>query len=176
MLGITVFIIACDKDDPEIPNEEELITTVNYFLTPTDGGQVVTLTFRDLDGDGGQNPTITEGTLTANHSYMGRLELLNESETPTEDITEEIKAEDKDHQFFFQSSISDLTFAYTDMDADGNPVGLTGTLTTGAAGTGTMTIILIHKPEKEGTGVSDGDVTNAQGETDIQITFPLIVE
>ena len=71
----------------EIPNEEELITTVNYTLTPADGSAAITLSFVDLDGDGGDAPTITGGTLIANTTYTGTLELLNEAEMPVEDIT-----------------------------------------------------------------------------------------
>ena len=36
----------------------------------------------------------------------------------------------------------------------------------------TMTVILRHEPNKAGAGVSDGDITNAGGETDIEVTFP----
>ena len=35
-----------------------------------------------------------------------------------------------------------------------------------------MTVILRHEPDKAGAGVSDGDITNAGGETDIEVTFP----
>lgn len=169
---------ACDEDDddPIIPNEEELITTVNYVLTPAGGGSAVTLTFVDLDGDGGNAPTITGGTLEMNQTYSGELELLNESENPAEDITEEIEEEDEDHQFFFSSDIAGLTFTYNDMDADGNPIGLKSTLTTGNAGSGTITIILQHEPDKNAAGVSDGDITNAGGEIDIEVTFPIDVQ
>lgn len=167
---------ACNDDEPELPNEEELITTVNYTLTPASGGAAVTLTFQDLDGDGGNDPIITGGTLEANQTYTGSLELLNESETPVEDITVEVREEDEEHQFFFQSSLTDLTIAYNDQDADGNPIGLSTTVTTGAAGTGNITITLRHEPNKAAANVSDGDITNAGGETDIEITFPIDVQ
>ena len=177
MLTLTAiaFFPACDKDDPEIPNEEEVITTLNYTLTTTSGDTIV-LTFQDLDGDGGAAPTITGGTLATNQTYTGTMELLNETESPAEDITGEIEEEDEDHQFFFQSTITGLTIAYNDQDANGNPVGLHSTLTTGAVGSGSITIILRHKPNKSASGVSDGDITNAGGETDIEITFPIDVQ
>ena len=41
-----------EKNDPIIPNEEEVITTLNYTLTPTGGGTAIVLSFQDLDGDG----------------------------------------------------------------------------------------------------------------------------
>lgn len=167
--------VACDKDDPIIPNEEELITTVNYQLTSPDG-EVILMTFVDLDGDGDMQPTITGGILRANTMYSGSLQLLNQAESPAESITEEIEEEDEEHQFFFQSTVDGLSVAYNDVDGNNNPVGLMTTITTGAAASGNLTIILKHEPVKDATGVSDGDVTNAQGETDIQVTFPIDVQ
>ena len=176
VLSTSLFLVSCEKDDPVIPNEEELITTLNYTLTPQGGGDTVILSFQDLDGDGGNAPVITSGTLAANQSYTGSLELLNEAESPAEDITEEIKEEDEEHQFFFLSTISDLTIAYGDQDADGNPVGLTSTVSTGAAAAGTLTITLIHEPAKSASGVADGAIANASGETDIEVTFSINVQ
>ena len=171
----TLFFTSCDKDDPEIPNGEELITTVTYTMTPAGGGADVVLSFTDLDGDGGDEPTIVGGTLSANTSYSCSLELLNEANDPTEDITEEISEEDLDHQFFFTSDLSDLTVNYTDQDSEGNPVGLSTTVATGSAGSGEMTIILRHEPNKSADGVSDGLIANAGGESDIEVSFPIDV-
>jgi len=56
-LAGSLLITSC-KDDPEPPNEEEIITTVMYTLTPDGGGTSVTMSFEDLDGDGGNAATI----------------------------------------------------------------------------------------------------------------------
>ena len=96
-LALPLLLTSCDKDDPVIPNEEELITTVNYTLTSSDGQDVVLLSFVDLDGDGENQPTIMGGTLSANTVYTGSIELLNEAESPAEDITEEVQEEDDEH-------------------------------------------------------------------------------
>lgn len=176
VLTASLFFTACEKDDPDIIVEPEVITTLNYTLTPTGGGAAITLSFQDLDGDGGNAPTITGGTLAANQSYTGVLELLNESASPIEDITIDIEEDDEAHQFFFQSNVSNLTVAYNDQDADGNPIGLTSALTTGMAASGTLTIILRHEPNKSASGVSGGDITNAGGETDIEVSFPIDVQ
>jgi len=32
IIAFSLILTSCDKDDPEIPNEEELITTVNFTL------------------------------------------------------------------------------------------------------------------------------------------------
>ncbi len=175
MFITAILFTACKKDDPVIPDEPELITTLNYSLTPIDGGSAVILSFQDLDGDGGNAPTINGGTLEANTSYTGILELLNEAATPVENITEEVEEEAEDHQFFFQSDLSNLSFIYNDTDANNNPIGITTTLTTGDTAAGNITIILRHEPNKIAAGVSDGDISNAGGETDIEVTFPINV-
>jgi len=172
----SLFFTACDKDEPEIPPEVELITTLIYTLTPMDGGATVTLSFADSDGDGGIDPTIMGGVLDANTNYTGTLDLLNETESPAESITEEIAEEDEEHQFFFTSTISDLVVAYNDQDSDGNPIGLSSTLMTGGAASGSITIVLKHEPDKSADGVSGGDVANAGGETDIEVSFPIEVQ
>ncbi|MBF4984188.1 type 1 periplasmic binding fold superfamily protein, partial [Nonlabens mediterrranea] len=62
--------------------------------------------------------------------------------------------------------------AKVDTDANGNPLGLDTTFTTGAAGTGTLTIVLRHEPLKP----NDGTLLNAGGETDVQVEFDLDVQ
>lgn len=165
---------ACEDKDVTPPNEEELITTLEVRLIPP-GGPSVTLSFRDLDGDGGDPPVIEADTLAAGVVYAGSVTLTNESITPEVDVTEEVAEEGEEHQFFYSLEGVDATLSYTDQDADGNPVGITFSLVTGAAGAGTMTVILRHLPDKFAAGVSQGDIANAGGETDIEVTFPVIV-
>lgn len=169
-----LFITSCKKDEPEnptIPNEEEVITTLIYTLTPDSSGAPVIFSFQDLDGDGGNAPVITEGTLSAGTTYNGSLQLLNELSNPVDDITIEIEAEAEDHQFFFPTTVSDINLSYNDLDSNGHPIGLATILATNGNNTGTLTIILRHEPNKSASGVSDGDITNAGGETDIEVTF-----
>ncbi len=172
-LGLTglMFLTACNDDDVEPENEEEVITTVNYTLTPDGGGDTVTLTYRDEDGDGSGAPVITGGTLAANTTYSGSLELLNETESPAEDITEEIQEEDEDHLFFFTVNGANLTVAYADMDANGNPTGLATTVTTGDASAGTLIVTLRHEPTKPAATLAE-----AGGETDIEVSFPVSIQ
>jgi len=175
LLAGTLTFVSCEKDDPEIPNEEELITTVKYTLTPQSGGSTVVFLFRDLDGDGGNSPIITTGSLKSETIYSGTLELLNEAETPVEDITEEIEKEGDEHQFFF-TSITNITVQYNDTDLNGKPVGLKTILTTGNAGMEKLKIVLRHQPDKNASGVANGDITNAGGETDIEIEFDVVIQ
>lgn len=177
-LGVVVALASCSEepDDPIIPHEEEVITTLNYQLTPMGGGATVTFSFQDLDGDGGNDPVITSGTLQANTSYTASLELLNELEDPAEDITVEVQGEGDEHQFFFISTSDSLDISYADLDENGNPIGLNSLVETSGVSTGTLTIVLRHEPVKDAAGVSDGDITNAGGESDIEVTFDLNIE
>ena len=60
---------------------------------------------------------------------------------------------------------------YANFDSDGNPLGTQVTLTTNEAGSGTITITLIHEPMKPNDGLD-----SAGGETDIEVTFNVTVE
>ena len=63
------------------------------------------------------------GNLTAGTTYDGTIELLNETETPAEDITEEVQEEADEHQFFYTIGTGlDVTTTYEDEDGDGNPI------------------------------------------------------
>lgn len=172
-----LFFTSCSDDDaPQIINEEEVITTMTVTLTD-DNGTSKTMKIVDEDGDGPGEPIITSDDLDANTEYAGTIEFLNELETPTEDITVEVAEEDEEHQVFYvPSSGLNVSIAYNDMDANANPVGLDFTLTTSAASTGTLTVTLIHDGDKNAAGVSDGDPTNAGGETDIQAVFQVNIQ
>lgn len=170
------FFTGCDPEVPDIDNEEEVITTLRYTLTPNNGDSAVVFSFQDLDGDGGNAPVISEGVLDSNTAYIGSLELLNETETPIGDIGEEVLEEGTDHQLFFSTTLNGLTISYDDMDTEGKPIGLATNVTTTAAGNGTLTITLRHEPIKDAAGVSNGDIANADGETDIEVTFNVIVQ
>lgn len=171
-----LFFTACEKDDPDLPNEEELITTLVYTLTPQGGGTAVEFRFTDLDGDGGNAPVIINGNVVSNTVYNGTITLLNESESPTKNITEEVQQEAEEHQLFFAVSSANATVEYADTDADGNPIGLLSTLTTAGASSGTLTVTLRHEPNKSATGVVAGNIANAGGETDIEVTFDVTVQ
>jgi hypothetical protein len=179
MLLTLITAYSCDPDDPDPVNEEEVITTVTYTLTPQGGGTPVVLSFKDLDGDGGSAPVITGGLLANNTTYNGVLTFSDESKTPTKDITSEIKTEGTEHQVFF--AITELLadafdLAYTDADSDGNPIGLTTTFKTKKIASGELQITLRHEPNKKASGVSNGEITNAGGETDVEVIIPLVIK
>src|SRR6187399_2099645 len=96
-LFISVILISC-KDDPQPTNQEEVITTLIVDLSPDGGGEPLELKFYDEDGDGSIDPIITPHLLEleAGKSYTAEITLLNETVSPTEDITEEIEEEMND--------------------------------------------------------------------------------
>ena len=172
----TTFFISCDKDDPEVPNEEELITTVTIMLTPEDGEPAIKLMYQDLDGPGSQEPTIQNGTLKAGTTYQASIQLLNELEEPTLDINEEINEEKEEHQFFYLFENGALETTYSDKDANDLPVGLSFTIKPLLAGVQSFNLVLKHEPNKSAEGVAAGDMTLAEGSTDLDISFQLNVE
>lgn len=184
-VNFSLFIVAllgmysCSKDepnDPVIPNEEELITTMIWQLIPASGTDTVTFTFTDLDGDGGDAPVIVNDTLEANQQYSSQITLLNELEMPAENITDEVHDEASDHQFFYQTTGAEVTVAYNDNDGFGNPIGISTNVNTTNSSSGTITITLRHQPDKNGSGVAQGNIQNAGGETDIEVTFNVVVQ
>jgi hypothetical protein len=177
---MTLAFSSCKKDDitdPVIPNEQEIITTLQFTLSPTGGGQAIVMSFIDMDGDGPQAPVVSvSDSLMANTQYAATLVLLNATVNPADTINSEILAEAEAHQFFFIAQGVDLDVLYEDSDQDGMPIGLTNILDTGAPSAGSLTIILRHEPDKMAAGVAQGDITNAGGETDIEASFDVVVE
>ena len=170
-----VSLNSCSKDDNKAVNEEEVITTVTTTLTG--GGQTITLRSRDLDGDGPNAPVVTvSGPLMAGTNYVGAVTFLNEIANPVSNITTEVLAEGVDHQLFFQAPSALGTFAYSDTDGNGKPIGLQFTLATGMATTGNLLVTLRHEPNKSAAGVAGGDITNAAGATDAAVTYPIVIQ
>ncbi len=166
----TFLFTACDKDDDGMDNEQELITTVQ--LTFTDGaGASLVFNVKDLDGDGGNPPVADEIKLKANTSYTLSVKFLDESDpSHTHDITEEVKEESDEHLVCFTSSGAMSAPVATDTDTNGKPLGLQNSLTTGSAGSGSLTVSLKHEPDKSAA------TPCSTGETDAEVTFPAVVE
>ncbi len=176
MAAIAVLsMTSCEDDDaPQIINEEEVITTVTYTLTnSTDNTDIIVLKSVDADGEGPNAPVETvSGPLTAGASYNGEVRFENELESPADNITLEVIEEGDEHEVFYTTTVTGVSILKTDVDANGNPLGVTSTVTTGAAGTGSLSIVLRHAPTKP----NDNTLTGAGGETDVQVTFNVSVQ
>lgn len=179
-LASTAFLFSSCKKDNNTPvdeNETELITTVQLTFSPQNGGNDIVYKFVDKDGAGGNDPIITNDTLSANTTYNLSVSFLDETSNPPDTITNEVREENLDHQVFFQpDSNLNISFSYNDVDDHGHPLGLQDIAATGAASSGNLKITLRHQPDKSGINVPSGDITNAGGETDAEVTFDVVIQ
>lgn len=181
VLTISLLFFSCEKENPDPVGP---INTVIYTLTPENGGDEVVLSFQDLDGNDGNVPNISTNVLMSNTVYNSEIKLQNlpndgtDLGTPklTNFIDTEVKEKGTIYQFFFPSTINDLNISYKDEDDKGDPLGLMTQLTTGGIDTGIIFIILRYEPKKSARGVANGDITNAGGKTDIEVTFEIEVK
>lgn len=176
-LGLMATLTQCKNGDKVEPDDEnELITTVQLVLTSEAGGTAQTFTYRDADGDGGNPPTKFDTiSLAPNQTYTLKMTVLDESKTPADDITKEINEKKDEHLFIFTADPAALfTYSYGDLDENGKPVGLTGTVKAGAPGTGKLRVQLRHQPPINGKIQKDG--TPGPGSDDIDLNFNLKVK
>lgn len=161
---------SCNKDDDDGGGDpQELITTVVLTFTD-DNGNVEVYTSKDTDGLGGNAPVIDEVLLLANSNYTLVVEFMDESDAANvEDITTEVQAEAEAHLICFETQGSMPNPMIQDKDGNGDPLGLESTLTTGTTGSGNITVILKHEPDKGFTLPCD------TGETDVETTFEVMV-
>ena len=187
LLSLVIFT-ACEDDDvvPEEEEEMEVITDVTLVFT-SDAGAVVTASAQDPDGEGVQELVVLdEIKLQAGTNYTLTFDIMNNLETPGEDIGEEIAEEDDEHQIFFawtEGAFSNPTgngnidnasdpVNYNDADGNGNPLGLNTSWTAGDPTTAaSFTVRLQHQPDvKTSTsGANDGD-------TDFELQFRLTIQ
>ncbi|MEK6477681.1 hypothetical protein WJR50_09105 [Catalinimonas sp. 4WD22] len=189
LVPVSLLFVACEDDDvPPAENEEEVITNVTLTFTPEGGGDVVTATWVDADGEGSNDPVLTDIELAANTTYTMEMTLLNAIDPDdTESITEEVREEGDEHMFFFSwteglftdpsgdgnigSDERDDPLNYEDEDDDGQPIGLETQWTTGDAADGTFRVILAHQPD-----IKSATSTSEDGTTDVDITWDITIE
>jgi hypothetical protein len=184
------FLSSCDNDDePKKEDTPELITKVTLTFTPSGGGNTVTATASDPDGEGVQDISIDGPiNLAASTTYALSITLINELADPTDaefNITEEVEEEGDEHMFFF--SWTNNVFSdpagngnidnraddvnYADEDENGQPLGLETSWTTAAASTGKFRVVLKHQPDLK-TATSSATT----GETDIDLEFDISIQ
>ncbi|MDZ4745756.1 MAG: hypothetical protein SGJ05_07110 [bacterium] len=173
-IALTFLIcVSCKEKNPVTsPSEEEVITTVTMELTDSATGSKTAFIWEDIDGAGGNPPNrIDTIRIVMGSIYTATVKVENRSVTPTEDITVEIRNLLNQHQFFFAISNGIARAVSTDIDDLGKPVGLSFRLTPLAADQGVFTVALSHYETRE---LKDG--ITPSDETDISVTFPLIVQ
>ncbi|WP_299817862.1 hypothetical protein [uncultured Pontibacter sp.] len=164
---------SCSDDDPEpITEEQELITTLKITLVPEGKSQSVEGTYSDPDGEGGNDATANTLNLEANTVYNATIKLLDESKTPTVDLTGEVEEEGDEHELFYELLENlNLGITKTDIDKNNRPLGLKARIQTNGSSTGKLRITLKHQPGLKG---NTSDIT--KGETDVQATFDVVVQ
>lgn len=175
-------ILSCKKKKEEVanpvnPNETELITTVKLIVYPNSNTSDLSIfTFRDLDGDGGNKPTIDTIKLVANTEYHLQVLVLDETKNPVDTISKEIASEKNVHEFFYTKiGTYDLATTYLDFDDHNVPVGLNMKINTGTSvteKTNKLKVVLKHQP---GLKPVSGPGDSKLGETDIDIEFPILI-
>jgi hypothetical protein len=189
-LFLAIPLVSCGDEGHEHP--QEVITTVALTFMPA-GGAPVTAVFNDPDGDGAAAPTVDPINLANGTTYTLTVKFENRLETPAEDITIEVNDESDQHQIFLTGSAvkgpatsnttGPLTHTYTDMDANGLPVGLTNSIVA-ATGTGQLTLTLQHLPPVNGSpikvvGLADqvktGGIAALPGDADVNVMFMVTV-
>jgi len=199
-----VGMVACkkDKDQPAPSNPvnptdpQEVITTLQLNLHDSTANTNSAYYFEDPDGDGGlagyygNNGADSVINLVAGHKYGVHILLLDKTKTPVDTISNEVEEKSYEHMFFFNNGSntilnsgnpytvslngSNIIIKYLDLDT-GTPqrgIGLSTEWTCPATGTGTtkhpLTVTLRHQPN-----VKNG--TYAPGETDVEVTFKLLM-
>ena len=177
-----------DDDNPPTPIETELITDLRISLINPLTHDTVFAVFSDPDGPGGIVPTVTPIILHytgENDKYFARIEVMDSSNpNDVEQITPEIEEEADMHQFFYipnadANEVVEISYDPAEgKDSNGRPVGISSIwqLSGLTSQNETVTIVLRHQPNKGAAGVANGDITNAGGETDIEVTFQLEIQ
>ncbi|MEC7946450.1 MAG: hypothetical protein VX265_02715 [Myxococcota bacterium] len=185
-----------DGHDDHHGHEHEVMTTVELTFSAADGtGDLV---FEWVDIDDNADPVIEDIELSSASDYKLSLRFLNELEDPAEDITPEIRSEADEHQVFIFGSAVDgpatganpealVSHEYdaSDVDGDGNPVGLLNDIATIQAGTGEFKVALRHlayqndRPVKTATLAEDmaaDGLSTLPGANDVSVTFNIEVQ
>jgi hypothetical protein len=177
-LGTTALLAlsACGDSSTAPGGESEVISRVTLTLTPPGGGTALTAYIDDPDGNGPTAPGAQVGTLTLARgaTYTGVIKFENRLVNPVEDITTEVRAEANEHRVFYTASSTGVTITTTDVDGQNRPLGVNFTkavAANAATGAGTVRVVLCHYDEVPKVG----SATSCTGETDINVTFNVIV-
>jgi hypothetical protein len=169
----TLLVASCKTGEDVEPEENEFISTVQ--LEVTEGMNTQKFTWKDLDGEGGNAPVIQKVTLAPGKTYSMKVSFLNETVSPVEDITKEVKEEADEHLVVFTVSPAGLVSVnVTDRDAKNLPIGIESRVTTTTAGSGELRVVLRHQPPVNGVATKDGTAT--PGSTDVDVVFPIEIK
>ena len=174
---------SCKKDDKvPAPVEQELITTVKLKFTPvTSNLAPVYYTYKVENGFNNTTPgTVQIDTirLSAGATYQVEADLYNEKATPVDTTTNEILQERDHHLFFYVSSPASGAGTVNPVagsgskDFGGNPFNQQIKMEANQPGRSNLRVLLIHEPTNKNAQTFDA----AGGETDADVTYPVIIQ
>lgn len=165
---------ACKKEEvavaPPVPGNEFMTTVKIRFQNTANPNDTTWAVWRDLTPDDTNPPDTSMAVinLKASATYTASVHFYDETKTPAEDITPEIKERQNYHLYvFFKTGAISSNLAITATDHDTNnpplPVGLENSFVTSATTcSGRLEGVLRHQPNsKNGTfapGSTDSDV------------------
>lgn len=181
---LAVLYSGCKDDNPATPpdeNPQEVITAFILSLVDSPGVAVdVSAAWRDADGPGGNPPQIDTLSLQANVVYETSVLLLDETKTPSDTISNEVMAEADAHRIWPTLGGGIVGLVLIEItDDDGTtpplPLGLSMKIRVGAGGptAGTARCVLKHY---DPASVKRDDTDSSLGESDVDVTFPVLVQ
>ncbi|MFN6946406.1 MAG: hypothetical protein ACK4ND_15770 [Cytophagaceae bacterium] len=184
-------LAACIKEDIAPPIEENEVEEFTYiefiFTNQNTPGDVVKGIWEDEDGFGPKEPVILQHpVLKTGQTYILTYVMENRLMNPVENVLEEIKDEEDEHQLFY--AFDENVFAspvgignihdrngvinYLDFDENNLPIGLKTEWTTGApVENAKFRAVLAHQP-----GVKSATSSYDSDDIDWDITFNLTIE
>lgn len=181
-VAMILFVASCKKDDGIVSNpepvEQELITRVTVNITGA-GGFDRSFSYSVENGFGGTTPgsiNIDTIKLDTNQQYNVVVEVWNDKASPAENITEEVKEENTEHLFLWESSpvsgAGSISFYNGSKDDNGDALNQAGSIATGSIGKGQLTVTLKHQPTNKAANTASA----AGGETDAEAIFPVSLQ
>lgn len=169
VLGLGLMLPSCKHDDDH-DHEGELITTVKLKLTRSDGQEQQAI-WKDLTPNEPSGISVDTLRLDSGFVYSGVVELLDETQNPAKNRTEEIEREKNEHLFVYKqlnpSAPALWNLEIQDRDSRNLPVGLRFTLRTLQRNKARLQVILKHQTKNSKDG------TEGPGDVDINVEFPV---
>lgn len=178
LIASSIFFASCgitEHDHDDNHDHDYATTVIITLVNQGNTSDTVKAMWKDLDGPGGALPSIIDTLkLKSDITYLGTIELYNESKSPRTDISAEILADGYEHQFFYTPSagIANLIdWTITDKDTNNLPVGLQFEVKTKGESdqTGIINVVLSHYDSM----IKDG--IRRSLESDIDIDFPIFI-
>ncbi len=179
--ALLITFASCKKDDKTpAPVEQELITTVKLkFRNLTAQTAPVYYTYKVENGFNNATPgavQIDTIRVEAGSVYQVETELYNEKANPVDTVSKEVIQEADKHLFLYISVPESGDGSLSSNgggsgDINGSPFNQMIRLLAGQPGAGKLRVVLIHNPTNKTASTPNA----AGGETDVDVTFPVII-